>query len=93
MSEILRLPAEELYKAELDALIANETNPVPAGWRMSPKSVLTYICGGKAGISEITPKYMGDKRIVEICIATLLTIIPRLCGRDGIGLSYRIVNI
>lgn len=73
MSEILRLPAEELYKAELDALIANETNPVPAGWRMSPKSVLTYICGGKAGKTEITPKYMGDKRVVEICIATLLT--------------------
>lgn len=73
MSEILRLPAEELYKAELDALIANEKNPVPAGWRMSPKSVLTYICGGKAGKTEITPKYMGDRRIVEICIATLLT--------------------
>ncbi len=73
MSEILRLPAEELYKAELDALIANEKNPVPAGWKMSPKSVLTYICGGKAGKNEITPKYMGDKRIVEICVATLLT--------------------
>lgn len=73
MSEILRLPAEALYKAELDALIANETNPVPAGWKMSPKSVLTYICGGKAGKTEITPKYMGDKRLVEICIATLLT--------------------
>lgn len=73
MSEILRLPAEELYKAELDALIANETNPVPSGWKMSPKSVLTYICGGKAGKTEITPKYMGDKRVVEICIATLLT--------------------
>lgn len=73
MSEVLRLPAEELYKTELDALIANEQNPVPAGWRMSPKSVLTYICGGKAGKTEITPKYMGDKRIVEICIATLLT--------------------
>ncbi|MGN0678869.1 MAG: AAA family ATPase [Oscillospiraceae bacterium] len=73
MSEILRLPAEELYKAELDALIANEKNPVPVGWKMSPKSVLTYICGGKAGKTEITPKYMGDKRVVEICIATLLT--------------------
>ncbi len=73
MSEILRLPAEELYKAELDALIANEKDPVPAGWRMSPRSVLTYICGGKAGKTEITPKYMGDKRVVEICIATLLT--------------------
>lgn len=73
MSEILRLPAEELYKTELEALIANEKNPVPVGWKMSPKSVLTYICGGKAGKTEITPKYMGDKRVVEICIATLLT--------------------
>lgn len=31
MSDILRLPAEELYKNELDALIANEKDPVPAG--------------------------------------------------------------
>lgn len=73
MSDILRLPAEELYKSELDALIANEKDPVPAGWKMSPKSVLTYIMGGKSGKTVITPKYMGDKRIVEICIATLVT--------------------
>lgn len=73
MSDILRLPAEELYREELEALIANEKDPVPAGWRMSPKSVLTYIIGGKAGKTVITPKYMGDKRIVEICIATLVT--------------------
>ncbi len=73
MSDILRLPAEELYKAELDALIANETDPVPTGWKMSPRSVLTYIMGGKSGNMTITPKYMGDKRIVEICIATLVT--------------------
>ncbi|MBP0957128.1 MAG: AAA family ATPase [Oscillospiraceae bacterium] len=73
MSDILRLPAEELYKTELDALIANEKDPVPAGWRMSPRSVLTYIMGGKSGNTVITPKYMGDRRIVEICIATLVT--------------------
>lgn len=73
MSEILRLPAEKQFQHEIDALIANEKNPVPAGWKMSPKSVLTYIMGGNVGGTEITPKYMGNKRIVEICIATLVT--------------------
>ena len=71
--EILRLPAEQLYQNEINALIAHETAPVPAGWQMSPRSVLTYICGGKAGDTVITPKYVGDKRLVEICIATLVT--------------------
>ena len=73
MSDILRLPAEELYKNELEALIRNEKEPVPSGWKMSPKSVLTYIMGGESGDTVITPKYMGDRRIVEICIATLVT--------------------
>lgn len=73
MSEILRLPAEKQFQHEIDALIANEKNPIPTGWKMSPKSVLTYIMGGKVGGVEITPKYMGDKRIVQICIATLVT--------------------
>lgn len=71
--DILRLSAEQLYKNEIDALIANEKNPIPKGWQMSPKSVLTYILGGKAGNTVITPKYMGDRRVVEICIATLVT--------------------
>lgn len=71
--EILRLPAEELYREELEALIAADKDPVPTGWRMSPRSVLTYIMGGKACGKIITPKYMGDKRLVEICIATLVT--------------------
>ena len=74
MSEqILRRSAEQQFQQELDALIAAETYPVPEGWRMSPRSVLTYIMGGKAGDQVITPKYMGDRRIVEICIATLVT--------------------
>jgi MoxR-like ATPase len=70
---ILRKTAEELYKDEIDALIQNETNPIPEGWKMSPKSVLTYITGGKAGDKEITPKYIGNKRLVEVAIATLVT--------------------
>ncbi len=68
-----RQAAEELYQTELDALMSAETDPVPAGWRMSPRSVLTYICGGKAGNTAITPKYIGHQRLVEIAIATLVT--------------------
>lgn len=72
-NEILRLPAEQQFQAELDALIAAEKNPVPTGWRMSPKSVKTYICGGRVGNTLITPKYIGHERLVEIAIATLVT--------------------
>ena len=71
---VQRLPAEELYQKELDALIAAETDPVPTGWKMSPRSVLTYITGNTTvkGV-PITPKYMGSRRLVEIAIATLVT--------------------
>lgn len=71
--QVLRLPAEQLYQNEIEALIAAETDPVPTGWRMSPRSVRTYICGGRAGKTLITPKYIGHERLVEIAIATLVT--------------------
>ncbi len=71
--QILRLPAEQLFQKEIDALIKAEKDAVPQGWRMSPRSVKTYICGGKVGKTEITPKYIGNERLVEIAIATLVT--------------------
>jgi MoxR-like ATPase len=40
---------------------------------MSARAVHTYICGGKAGNLEITPKYIGHSRLVEIAISTLIT--------------------
>ena len=70
---VQRLPAEQLFQKEIEALIANEKYPVPTGWQMSPKSVLTYICGGKSGDVKISPKYIGHKRLVEIAISTLVT--------------------
>jgi MoxR-like ATPase len=70
---IQRMPAEQLFQKEIEALIANEKYPVPTGWQMSPRSVLTYICGGKAGDVKISPKYIGHKRLVEIAISTLVT--------------------
>ncbi len=70
--QVQRLPAEQLFQKEIDALIKAEKDPVPTGWRMSPRSVRTYICGGKAGKTVITPKYIGHERLVEIAISTLV---------------------
>lgn len=72
-NEVLRLPAEELYAHEIEVLRAAEKEKIPAGWQMSPKSVLTYILGGKVGKADITPKYIGSKRLIEIAISTLVT--------------------
>ncbi len=69
----IRQPAEELFQEEIDALIEAEKHPVPEGWRMSPRSVFTYVVGGRAGKREITPKYIGHERVVEIAISTLMT--------------------
>lgn len=54
-------------------MIKAEKQPIPTGWKMSPRSVLTYIAGGEAGKTLITPKYMGNRRLVEIAISTLVT--------------------
>jgi len=70
---ILRAPAETLYAEELEALAKDDKYPKPPGWRLSPRAVLTYITGGKAGSMAITPKYIGHRRLVEIAISTLVT--------------------
>jgi MoxR-like ATPase len=70
---ILRAPAETLYAEELDQLAKTDSHPRPAGWKLSPRAVLTYITGGKAGAMNVTPKYIGHRRLVEIAISTLVT--------------------
>jgi MoxR-like ATPase len=72
-STILRRPAEVEYTAELAALAAADREERPDGWNLSPRAVRTYILGGKAGSTEIRPKYLGSERVVEIAIATLAT--------------------
>ncbi|HTN75070.1 MAG TPA: AAA family ATPase, partial [Pirellulaceae bacterium] len=72
-SGMLRQPAEVLYAEEMEELIKADKHPKPTGWRMSPRSVLIYICGGKCGKLDISPKYIGHQRLVEIAISTLVT--------------------
>src|SRR5207245_9095084 len=88
VSQMLRAPAEVLYADEIELLIKEDKYECPPGWRMSPRAVLTYICGGKAGSKEITPKYIGYPRPVEIAISTLVTERPLLLiGQPGTGKS------
>lgn len=72
-NEVLREPAEVLFAREIAALIEHDSYPRPPGWKMSPRAVLTYICGGKVGGQTISPKYLGYQRLVEIAISTLVT--------------------
>lgn len=74
MNAAIRLPVEQAYAAELQALARNDDRQRPAGWSLSPKAVLTYLLGGKADDDTlITPKYVGRRRLMETAVATLAT--------------------
>jgi MoxR-like ATPase len=74
MSDLLRLHAEQQFAAEIEALKEVDNRQRPPSWELSPWAVSTYIMGGilKNGF-EITPKYYGESRLIEIAIATLAT--------------------
>ncbi|CEN37499.1 ATP-binding protein [Capnocytophaga cynodegmi] len=92
---VLRLPAELLYAHELEALkIEDKNEEKPLGWQLSPKAVLKFIIGGKANGVDITPKYIGHNRLVEIAIATLLTDRSLLLiGEPGTAKSWLSENL
>ncbi|RWG66569.1 AAA family ATPase [Mesorhizobium sp.] len=74
MNAAIRLPAEQVYASELQALARDDDRQKPAGWSLSPKAVLTYLMGGKAGDGTlITPKYVGRRQLMETAVATLAT--------------------
>ncbi|WP_119302777.1 ATP-binding protein [Dongia deserti] len=74
MTEALRLPAEKIHAAELEALKADDKERRPPGWALSPRAAVTYLMGGKAANGmPISAKYVGDKRLIETAVATLAT--------------------
>ncbi len=71
---LLRQHAEQQFADELAALAKADTKPRPPKWKLSPWAVATYLLGGKLDEGTvITPKYIGDRRLIEIAIATLAT--------------------
>lgn len=97
-NESLREPAETQFADQLDALSQNDKAARPAGWKLSPKSVLDYIVGdktvtakvgGKSSKVEITKKFYGDQSIVERAIVTLASERALLLvGEPGTGKSW-----
>jgi len=71
---VLRAHAETAFAEELDALRAADKHERPPSWKLSPRSVATYLLGGAlANGFAITPKYIGSRRLMEIAVATLAT--------------------
>lgn len=74
MSTLLRQHAEQLFAQELDELKKQDSGKVPSNWKLSPQSVVTYLIGGKLKNGfEVSPKYIGNRRLMEIAVATLAT--------------------
>ena len=70
---VLRAHAEQQFAEELAALARHDDKPKPPNWKLSPWAVATYLLGGFAGEVPISPKYIGQRRVIEIAIATLAT--------------------
>ncbi len=71
---VLRRHAEQQFANELDELQRQDRRPRPENWRLSPWAVLRYLMGGTLENGfEISPKYIGNERLMEIAVATLAT--------------------
>lgn len=78
------LPAEQRHEAELAFLAAHDAGPRPPGWRLTPRAVVTFLCGSdgeqlKLAKAEpdvpdklvVTRKFVGERALVERCVVTL----------------------
>ena len=71
---ILRQHAEDQFAQELHELKTFDTRQRPVGWQLSPWAVATYVLGGTLDNGFcVTPKYVGNARLIEVAIATLTT--------------------
>ncbi|HWQ35076.1 MAG TPA: AAA family ATPase [Blastocatellia bacterium] len=71
---LLREHAEQQFAEELHELGKADDRQRPPNWKLSPWAVATYLLGGRLDNGfEITPKYIGQRRLIEIAISTLAT--------------------
>ena len=71
---IIRQHAEDEFAEELAELAAADERQLPPSWKLSPWAVVTYLLGGRLDNGfEVSPKYIGNRRLMEIAVATLAT--------------------
>jgi MoxR-like ATPase len=74
IESVIRQHAEQQFAEELVQLAKVDDRQKPPNWKLSPWAVRTYVLGGKlANGFEVSPKYIGNARLVEIAVATLAT--------------------
>jgi len=74
LESVLRQHAEEQFAEELAELLQHDTKQRPPNWKLSPWAVKLYLMGGTLPNGfTITPKYIGNDRLIEIAVATLAT--------------------
>src|SRR6266513_2593939 len=90
MTDVVRRHGEDEFAAELDQLAALDNRARPPSWRISPWAVTEYLLGTRlANGFEISPKYIGDRRLVEVAVATLATDRALLLlGLPGVAKSW-----
>ncbi|MEZ5979133.1 MAG: AAA family ATPase [Planctomycetota bacterium] len=72
--EVLRRHAEDEFGDELARIAEHDDKPKPPNWRLSPWAVVDYVVGTTLPDgSVVVPKYVGDRRLVEVAVATLAT--------------------
>src|SRR5262245_59490266 len=73
-SSMLRDHAEQQFAEELAELAKADAHQKPPSWRLSPWAVRTYLLGGKLPSGfDVSAKYIGNARLIEIAVATLAT--------------------
>ena len=73
-SALLRQRAEQEYAEELAELAKADDRQKPPSWKLSPWAVKTYLMGGKLPNGfTVSPKYVGNGRLMEMAVATLAT--------------------
>lgn len=74
MTTLLREHAEGQFAEELEAISKVDKRQRPPNWKLSPWAVTTYILGGKLDNGfMVSPKYIGNRRTIEVAVATLAT--------------------
>jgi len=73
-SPVMRQHAEHQFAEELAELQRQDSRPRPANWALSPWAVLRYLMGGRLDNGfEVSAKYIGQDRLMEVAVATLAT--------------------
>jgi len=73
-NSFLREHAEQQFRQELEELAKVDSRQRPSNWQLSPWAVSCYLLGGTLDNGfEVSAKYIGNRRLIEVAIATLAT--------------------